>query len=95
PTGGQAMGYQSKSAAYRAATRGDLPTIRLGKRKLVCPTWRLLELLEVEEPSNGNGAGANPLRQVVDAATTPSLTDTATATGHHSVEPHERGGGGG
>jgi excisionase family DNA binding protein len=34
----------SRSAAYRAAARGELPTIAFGRRRLV-PTRRLLELL--------------------------------------------------
>lgn len=35
----------SRRSAYRAATRGELPAIRIGRRLLV-PTNRLLELLE-------------------------------------------------
>jgi excisionase family DNA binding protein len=40
----------SRSAAYRAAARGELPTIAFGRRRLI-PTRRLLELLglSVEE----------------------------------------------
>jgi excisionase family DNA binding protein len=40
----------SRSAAYRAAARGQLPTIAFGRRVLV-PTSRLLEMLglSVEE----------------------------------------------
>jgi excisionase family DNA binding protein len=34
----------SRSAGYRAATTGDLPTLRWGRR-LYVPTARLLELL--------------------------------------------------
>jgi hypothetical protein len=34
----------SRSAAYRAAARGDIPTFRLGRR-LYVPTVRLLEML--------------------------------------------------
>jgi Helix-turn-helix domain len=34
----------SRSAAYRAAARGDIPTFRLGRR-LYVPTARLLEIL--------------------------------------------------
>lgn len=34
----------SRRSAYRAATTGELPTIRLGRRLLV-PTARLLDLL--------------------------------------------------
>lgn len=34
----------SRSAAYRAAARGELPVLRVG-RSLRVPRWRLLELL--------------------------------------------------
>lgn len=47
-TGGRALGYRSKSAAYRAAARGDLPVLRLGERKLVVPVHALLRMLEVD-----------------------------------------------
>jgi excisionase family DNA binding protein len=40
---GELLGL-SRSAAYRAAAGGDLPTIRFGRR-LYVPTARLLELL--------------------------------------------------
>lgn len=38
----------SRRSAYRAVERGDLPTLRLGRRLLV-PTARLLALLGVEQ----------------------------------------------
>lgn len=63
----------SRGLAYEAARKGELPTIRLGRRLLV-PRARLLELvgaLEMREPdldraqdsrnetaSNGNGTAA-------------------------------------
>ncbi len=37
-----------RSAAYQAASRGDLPTIRIGRR-LVVPTARLRALLGIDE----------------------------------------------
>ncbi len=40
---GEVLGI-SRRSAYRAATNGELPTIKLGRRLLV-PTARLLELL--------------------------------------------------
>ena len=43
---GELLGL-SRSAAYRAADKGDLPTIRFGRRLFV-PTPRLLTLLGVE-----------------------------------------------
>lgn len=44
----------SRSAAYRAAARGELPTLRFGKR-LIVPTRRLREMLgyETEDPKPG------------------------------------------
>lgn len=48
---GQMLGI-SRRSAYRAAARGDLPTLRLGRR-LIVPTARLLELLGM--PSNAIG----------------------------------------
>lgn len=49
---GQMLGI-SRRSAYRAAARGDLPTLRLGRR-LIVPTARLLELLGM--PSNAIGS---------------------------------------
>ena len=40
---GELLGL-SRSAAYRAAAAGDLPTLAFGRR-LVVPTFRLLEML--------------------------------------------------
>jgi len=40
---GELLGL-SRSAAYRAAATGDLPTLAFGRR-LVVPTFRLLEML--------------------------------------------------
>lgn len=45
----------SRGLAYEAARRGELPTIRLGRRLLV-PTARLREMLG--EPGDGNGRPA-------------------------------------
>jgi hypothetical protein len=47
PTGGAVLGL-SRSASYRAAERGYLPTIRLGDKRLVVPVAQLLRLLEGE-----------------------------------------------
>ncbi len=44
---GQLLGL-SRSSAYRAAARGELPTLRLGRR-LIVPTGRLLAMLGLEE----------------------------------------------
>lgn len=56
----------SRSAAYRAADRGELPTIRFGRRLFV-PTPKLLALLGIgaeeppEEPSD-----RRPPAEVID-----------------------------
>lgn len=55
-----------RSAAYDAAARGDLPTIRWGRRVLV-PTGRLLDLL-----------GLNP---ITDAPSPASVATTASESG--------------
>lgn len=38
----------SRGLAYQAAQRGELPTIRLGAKRLVVPRARLLEMLGQE-----------------------------------------------
>ncbi|MFN2556548.1 MAG: helix-turn-helix domain-containing protein [Nitriliruptorales bacterium] len=38
----------SRSSAYRAAARGELPTLRFGRR-LVVPTRRLLAMLGLDD----------------------------------------------
>ena len=55
---GELLGL-SRSSAYRAAARGELPTLRFGRR-LVVPTRRLLTLLGYGAPqpvdtTDGNG----------------------------------------
>lgn len=47
PTGGAFLGL-SRSASYRAAASGYLPTIKLGDRRVVVPVARLLAMLEGE-----------------------------------------------
>ena len=49
PVAGSLIGL-GRSASYEAAERGDIPTIRIGRRMLV-PTAKLLDML-------GLGAGA-------------------------------------
>jgi excisionase family DNA binding protein len=49
---GELLGL-SRSSAYRAAARGELPTLRFGRRLLV-PTRRLLDLLGFQDrPTDG------------------------------------------
>lgn len=47
----------SRRSAYRAASTGQLPIIKVGRRLLV-PTARLLQLLGV--PGEARAAGAKP-----------------------------------
>ncbi|MGA8724142.1 MAG: hypothetical protein WB565_03820 [Acidimicrobiales bacterium] len=50
PTAGLIVGDLCRNSAYAAAARGDLPTIRLGRR-LVVPVAQLRRMLgEVIEP---------------------------------------------
>ncbi|RFS87524.1 helix-turn-helix domain-containing protein [Actinomadura spongiicola] len=46
PDAGRIIGL-SRAAAYDAARRGDIPTIRIGRR-IVVPTARLLAMLGLE-----------------------------------------------
>jgi hypothetical protein len=39
PVAGRILGLRSRSAAYRAAARGDLPTIRMCGKLFVPPSW--------------------------------------------------------
>ena len=48
PQAGQILGI-GRDAAYAAASRGELPTLRLGRR-LVVPTGRLMAMLLAPEP---------------------------------------------
>lgn len=50
PTAGRALGL-SRSSAYLAAKRGDIPTIRIGGR-VVVPTAPLRRLLGLDTPSH-------------------------------------------
>lgn len=50
----------SRGLAYEAARRGELPTIRLGRRLLV-PTARLLELVGAQEMRAAGLSGHEPL----------------------------------
>jgi excisionase family DNA binding protein len=48
----------SRSAAYRAAAAGQIPTVRFGRRLFV-PTARLLEMLGLEPPTDPAVVAAN------------------------------------
>lgn len=60
----------SRGLAYEAARRGQLPTIRLGRRLLV-PRARLLELVGVPETREAGFPASEPLAdENVDAEPT-------------------------
>lgn len=48
----------SRSAAYRAAAAGQIPTVRFGRRLFV-PTARLLEMLGIEPGQAAAAMAAN------------------------------------
>jgi excisionase family DNA binding protein len=52
PEAGQILGL-SRPSAYEAVARGDIPTLRIGRRILV-PTARLLALLGIESTQAGS-----------------------------------------
>jgi excisionase family DNA binding protein len=45
---GQLLGI-SRGSAYQAARRGEIPAIRIGRRRVVVPTASLLRLLGVDQ----------------------------------------------
>jgi hypothetical protein len=45
----------SRPSAYKAAARGDIPTIRIGRR-LVVPTAALRRLLQLDSPADRQDA---------------------------------------
>ena len=49
----------SRGAAYRAAARGQIPTIRLGRRLLV-PTARLHQLLGITDDNGAEVVNGTP-----------------------------------
>lgn len=50
PDAGRILGL-SRQSAYDAATRGDIPTIRIGRRLLV-PTAALRRMLQLDDPGS-------------------------------------------
>jgi hypothetical protein len=48
PTAGRAVGLTSRTATYAAIARGDLPSIRIG-RKIRVPTAALRRMLELDD----------------------------------------------
>jgi excisionase family DNA binding protein len=55
-----------RNQAYEACARGDIPSLRIGKRILV-PRRRLLELLSTPESATPAGAGVKASRDSNDA----------------------------
>jgi hypothetical protein len=50
PDAGKALGYHTRSAAYDAVARGDIPVVQLGKRqKRVSKRW-------IERKTSGEAA---------------------------------------
>ncbi len=58
PVAGRALSL-GRDAAYAAAARGEIPTLRLGRR-LVVPVPRLLELVGAPTTDMSDGPGATP-----------------------------------
>lgn len=56
PEAGQALGYRSKSAAYRAARAGHIPTVQLSERRWVVPTAALRTMLGLPLDEAGHSA---------------------------------------
>ena len=65
---GELLGV-SRRSAYRAAARGQIPTVRIGRRLLV-PTQRLLDLLGLHSPSSTDLA-TEPAWETTTFSTTP------------------------
>jgi excisionase family DNA binding protein len=65
---GELLGV-SRRSAYRAAARGQIPTVRIGPRLLV-PTQRLLDLLGFDRPSPTNSY-TEPAWETTTFSTTP------------------------
>ncbi|TYK50578.1 helix-turn-helix domain-containing protein [Actinomadura decatromicini] len=51
PEAGELLGL-SRASAYEAANRGDIPTLRIGRR-MVVPTARLLAMLGLDNGEAG------------------------------------------
>jgi excisionase family DNA binding protein len=73
---GELLGV-SRRSAYRAAARGQIPTVRIGRRLLV-PTQRLLDLLGLDRPSSTT-SDTEPAWVTTTFSTTPGAFDVALA----------------
>jgi hypothetical protein len=54
PLAGKAMGL-SRNSAYQAAERGEIPTLRFGRRKVVPTAW-LKRVLQLSHSPKGDAA---------------------------------------
>jgi hypothetical protein len=58
PVAGRILGLKSRSAAYRAAARGDLPTVRMCG-KLFVPTELVLQKIGLRSPVDSEPRAAS------------------------------------
>ncbi len=78
---GELLGV-SRRSAYRAAARGQIPTVRIGRRLLV-PTQRLLDLLGLDRPP--------PTTSDTEAAWVTTFSTTLGTPGAFDVVPAHDG----
>jgi hypothetical protein len=62
---GQILGL-GRSASYEAAARGEIPTLRFGRR-LVVPSARLIAMLGFDDPKHDDGAPKSANAATTDA----------------------------
>lgn len=62
PEAGDILGI-GRDAAYAAASRGEIPTLRLGRR-IVVPVPRLLELIGIRPETEEGAPGRTPISAV-------------------------------
>lgn len=58
PVAGQILGLKSRSASYRAAERGDLPTVRMCG-KLFVPTELVLQMVGLRPAADAKSRAAS------------------------------------
>ncbi len=69
----------SKSSAYAAAERGEIPTIRIGRRLLV-PTAALRRLLQLDDETTPAAMSTSNKHADPDPAASPSTTPAVRRT---------------
>ena len=75
----------SRGAAYRAAHKGEIPSLRIGRRLLV-PSARLLELLGLDATETDHDTTTSSDKS--DAPTSPRVDPTSTHGLSHPVTPY-------